>query len=334
MDTSRVYGVAALTGACEKIAGAAPGSRNAAFFRESVAIFELVAGGVLDLDSTTDTLLSAGEASGLPRSEARTVLRSAYRRGRQRPRGPQERQAAFTPEVPSYPAEKDLEVLKRYSRSVLSDLECEAYLQQRGIAPVRVSRGALARSINFLGDAAPCSVPRQSGAVATERGYRLAIELVDGLAVPRSYVLRSVVDWGGPKSLTLKGARKKLVFANAAARALLAEKKKPELWGDEPLDVYVVEGEIDFLYAATESTETMRAVFGVASGSWGERFAVCIPEDARIVVATDDDDPGEKLAHEVFATLPAHTLMRWKPYLPGEDYSDAGGAEGGAVSWM
>ena len=283
------------------------------------------------MEPTAEALLSTAEAIGLPRAEAKAAWRSAYRKGSQKPRGPSERQAAFVPEVPSYPADADVEVLRRCSGSVLLDPDCEAYLRSRGIDPEEVSRRALARAIKPDSEAPP-SVPRQRGIAATERGYRLMVEMVDGFAVPRSCVLRPVVGGGG-KSLALKGARKRLVCANAAARALLTEKKKPEIWGDEPLDVYIVEGEIDFLFCATEPTSRMRAVFGIASGSWSTRFAVSIPTDAPVVIATDDDDAGEKLAQDVLATLNGHPVGRWRPHIPGEDFTDAGGTRGGEITW-
>jgi len=337
MNHTTSYGQAALSDACDKILSASHGSRNSAFFRESVAILELVAGGVLDDGSTTETLFQAASQAGLPRQEAAVVLKSARRRAQRRPRRPDEPRDTFVPEVPVYPAETELRTLQEASHPLISieypDPEAEAYLESRGLDPLEVSRRALVRSVQLNGPA-PCVVPRLRGVAATSQGYRLSVELVDGLAVPRSCVLRRVVDGPGPKSLTLKGARRKLVFANAAGRALLTERGRPALWGEQPLEVLVVEGEIDFLTAATEPTgETMRAVFGIASGAWGTRFATCIPKSARVVIATDNDEAGDKLAAGVRETLQGLRVGRWKPHIPSEDFTDAGGGLGGEAQW-
>jgi hypothetical protein len=225
------------------------------------------------------------------------------------------------------------------SGSVLADGQVCNYLTGRGIDPVRVSRGRLARSlcpgIDWPEEFSPPDTRIQDTlprAIMDDPGYRLLFELVDCNGVARSLLVRRC-SGDGRKNLNLKGMRSLLVVANSAGRALLMERKRPALWEDAPIQAVITEGEIDFLSAATEAVPegTFRAVFGISSGSWGMRFANAIPQGAQIIVATDNDAAGDKYADLVARTLGGRSFFRWRPNTPGQDVTDAGGLAGGTL---
>jgi hypothetical protein len=340
------YGRGALRRADEAIRQLEPGGRNPGTFPHAAGVYELVAGGEVDSEEADRVLLEAGVSVGLPRQEVASILKSARRKGAQKPRRKPDSNRPSVATLPPEPPPKyaDADVVRAFvsaSQSVLADPQACAYLEQRGIDLTRVSRGRLARFIaedaelpdEFsppdarLGD----SVPRRCLADAD---YRLLVELIDCRAQVRSLLVRRCSEDGdGPKSLAFKGSRKHLLMANAAARALLAERGRPALWADAPIEVVIAEGEMDFLSAATEAIPdgTFRAVFGVFSGSWCMQYALAIPDDATVVIATDADTQGDKYAREIAWTLGERSFSRWRPNGAGQDVSDVGGIAGGAL---
>jgi 5S rRNA maturation endonuclease (ribonuclease M5) len=102
--------------------------------------------------------------------------------------------------------------------------------------------------------------------------------------------------------------------------------------------VVIVEGVPDFLTAGVEDPES--AVFGIVQGSWQPMHAERIPPGTDVVIATDQDPPGEKLAATVEKTLSGRRHGRWRPHanpLLGKekqpDVNDAGGIAGGTIEW-
>ena len=158
--------------------------------------------------------------------------------------------------------------------------------------------------------------------------------LVDNMGNVRSLQLRCVIDHGEQcraKSVALKPQKRGLVLANRAGLALLRrDPGRSKFWEGVP-DVVIVEGETDFLCAAIEETDTMRAVFGISSGAWSDAHALAIPEDARVIVATDADQAGNKYADQIRETLGTRLFLRWTPN-QGTDVCDAGGLAGGTVT--
>lgn len=78
--------------------------------------------------------------------------------------------------------------------------------------------------------------------------------------------------------------------------------------------VLVAEGEID-LWAATSSGGRFRdgatfAAFAVVAGSWTPEVAARIPDGARVTIATDADEPGDKYAEAVRASLAGRCKVR------------------------
>jgi hypothetical protein len=75
-----------LAAECERIATAIPGMRNHTAFQASAAIGNLVAAGELVFHVAADALRDAALASGLPLTEAETVVLNGLRRGMTTPR--------------------------------------------------------------------------------------------------------------------------------------------------------------------------------------------------------------------------------------------------------
>lgn len=76
---------AAITGELARITGAAD-HHNDALYTASVALGQLVAGGALDADATTQALEHAGVSAGLKSAAARRTIASGFRAGARRPR--------------------------------------------------------------------------------------------------------------------------------------------------------------------------------------------------------------------------------------------------------
>lgn len=341
------YGAGALRRADAEIRQLGQGSRNPKTFPVAAGIYELAFGGEIDLEEADRVLLEAGTATGLPRREVWGILKSAKKKGADRPRRrPESGQvlATLPPEPP--PQYPDPEIVRAFldgSVSVLADAKACAFIESRGLDPVRVSRRGLCRVVpedfELRSDKVPATVPRSRAgerwAYAPELGYRLLFVLVSPRGEPQSLTLRQCDgERSGedePKSLALKGRR--LVLANRAGRALLKERGRPSLWRAQPIEVVLVEGETDYLAAATEEIPdgAFRAVFGIFSGSWTAAHAAVIPDDATVVIATDADAQGDKYADQIRRTLGARPFSRWKP-TKGRDVCCAGGLAGGTLT--
>lgn len=99
-----------------------------------------------------------------------------------------------------------------------------------------------------------------------------------------------------------------LVMANTIARELLAGVSSYEA---DHAKVVIAEGVPDFLTLGSSYPTT--AVFGVISGSWTEAVAERIPDGRRVVIATDQDDDGEKYSREISRTLAGRcSVARWR----------------------
>jgi hypothetical protein len=346
------YGRGALRRVDQAIRELVPGGRNPGLFPHAAGIYELVAGGEIDTAEADQTLIEAGTSIGLPLTEVRSVLRSAWRKGTQRPRRRPEPSpstvATLPPErPPQYPDAEIVAALWDASVSVLADEKARAYLERRGLDPVRVSRFGRARVIpedaeipdeltSVFGQAIPNLRVGDRWKQVLQLGFNLVLPLVDACGHRRSLQLRCIEahDEAMPtKGVCLKPNRRELVLANRTGLALLSERGRPPLWCDQPLEVVIVEGESDYLTAATEEIPdgTFRAVLGIFAGSWRMKHALAIPLDATVVIATDDDAQGDKYAQEITWTLGERSFSRWRPHVRGQDLSDAGGIAGGAL---
>lgn len=85
-DKTSRYGAGALARACETIAAAADGTRNATLNSEAHGIARLVAGGEIETGEAWSTLEAAAERAGLEAGEIAGTLHSAFTSGLAKPR--------------------------------------------------------------------------------------------------------------------------------------------------------------------------------------------------------------------------------------------------------
>ena len=94
-----------------------------------------------------------------------------------------------------------------------------------------------------------------------------------------------------------------LVMADPVGVSLL--RGQPEKTWDGR--IVVVEGEPDFwtwsCHPGRLEKNPTWAVLGVVSGSWSESLAERIPSEARVILRTHHDEPGEKYAERIRLTL-------------------------------
>jgi hypothetical protein len=321
------YGAGALEKAIQTIQEAHNNDRNNTFYAQARGCFELAAGGELAFEQAWERLAEAGSAAGLDRAEIRATLRSAHRDGSKKPRqrpdgnggGRVETLPSIPPAPPVYPPLRVVDALWKAADSVLAHDDACAYLESRGLDLERVSLRGRCR---YLPKGAPLPdelLAQRRDAIpkvelegvwrhAPMYGFRLLFPLHDSLGNVRSLQLRCIVDHGEnfrTKSVALKPQKRGLVLANRAGLALLRrDPERSQVWGEQPLEVVLVEGETDFLCAGCEDI------------------------DASVVIATDIDAAGERYADKIRRTLEARSIQRWTPR-QGKDVCDAGGLDGG-----
>ena len=98
---------------------------------------------------------------------------------------------------------------------------------------------------------------------------------------------------------------------------MLASACHPSSWtGPATMRVVICEGEIDVL--AWAGREGVDATIGIFSGSFTAEHARRLAFGARVLIATDLDEPGEQLASGVLDALRAAKrtdlhVSRWRP---------------------
>ena len=175
------------------------------------------------------------------------------------------------------------------------DAGVSEYLWSRGLNPVLVDCGGLARAIQPVGE-----LPRWARCRFgdwREAGYRIVVPMVDAGGDLRSLRGWRVTDSDGPKRIPPFGHRASgLVMADPWALAWLRGEREPER-------VVVVEGEPDFLTWSTHLNDPHTATLGIVSGSWHEELAARFPVGCRVDVRTDQDDAGNRYAAEIEKAL-------------------------------
>jgi hypothetical protein len=178
-------------------------------------------------------------------------------------------------------------------------------LMGRGIRFDLVDDINLARSVRVGQPLPPGCLYRTRSWVET--GHTLILPAWDATGALRSFRGWRVTDGDSPKRLPPTGFRQSgLVLANRLAVLMLRRWVCPRrLW--------VVEGEPDYLQAATEFGMT-DAVIGVGSGSWTEEFAAAVPPKTKVMVYTHNDPAGDKYAANVIESLGEdRNVWRWRP---------------------
>jgi hypothetical protein len=103
VDGRAAYGQAALDGELERVRSAVQGERNATLYTAALKIGSVVAGGHLDRDVASTSLVSVGLAVGLTRAEVHATVRSGLRNGERAPRVPEDRPETGAPELAELP---------------------------------------------------------------------------------------------------------------------------------------------------------------------------------------------------------------------------------------
>ena len=96
-----------------------------------------------------------------------------------------------------------------------------------------------------------------------------------------------------------------LVMANRPGREML---RWAGLWGPALRGLVIVEGEPDYLTAAVAWPQW--AVLGIVGGAWSEEIAATVPRGATVVVRTDSDTAGDRMAAQVTETLRGRATVR------------------------
>lgn len=201
-----------------------------------------------------------------------------------------------------------------------SDERVSAYLEGRGVHPTAIATSAGGRGI---ARAIPVGleVPRWAWGPdgAWSRRHRLILPLRDARGVARSLLARDVTGEARVKSAAPAGhTRAGLVMTCDVARQILELGRAPE-WMDYRPEIIVAEGEIDFLALADATDEGelayRAAIIGIVGSSWTPELAARIPDGARVTIATDPDEAGERYAARIVETLEGREvdLARWRP---------------------
>lgn len=171
---------------------------------------------------------------------------------------------------------------------------------------------------------------RIRGRTWTEAGYRLVLPMVDDrgrFAGLRARRLEGLGD-GLPKAVAPAGSTvDSQVLAEPLARRMLAGARlgdgTPAAQEVHRVGLLVVEGEPSFLTAATrwsDACEDGMAVLGVVAGSWTKGIARRVPDGTRVLIATDDDEAGNRYALLIAESLEARcTVERWLPMTEAAD---------------
>jgi 5S rRNA maturation endonuclease (ribonuclease M5) len=294
-----------------------------------------------------------GREVGLDRAEIKSTLKSAEREGRKKPREsrkPSDAEPPFVlpPEDPVYPPHHVWTALWKSAEGVfVHDEPCD-WLVSRGVDLERLSGAGLCKYLpqgaalpdDVLGELRE-AIPKVAVADvykhAPLHGFRLLLRLYDSMGDPRSLQMRRIVDHGDDikaKGVSLKPQKRGLILANRAGVLALRRDPMRKEWADRLVEYVIVEGEPDFLVASCENTQDdrVRVVFGITGhGSWSDAHASAIPQDAHVIIATDDDGPGDKYAAKIKPTLYGRRVSLWKPLIQGQDVCDAGGLGGGTI---
>lgn len=223
----------------------------------------------------------------------------------------------------------EVDALWRWCVRVSDDAEVSAYLRSRAIDPGEVAARDLARALpGWAPLPAWASYGRRSWQAA---GWRLVVPMFD--ATGRLALLRGrwcgVDDQGeripppmgrhgkkAPKSLAPRGSKigPGAVMADEAARIML-------MHDTAPMRLVISEGEPDWLTWATR-LEQNTAVLGVTGGgrmgSWSDELAARVPEGSEVVIRTDDDLAGDKLADAIAASLAGRGCNLQRQRIPRE----------------
>ena len=317
--TQNAYLQAALDAELGRLRNAPSGGRACAAFRAAAALGGFVASGVIALEEAERLLLDAALDTGLPEREASNHIRRGLNCGERTPRDlPRDGAGKSCPHLPSRPSlggeqrharppSTEVDALWSASSPVDSDSVAVEWFRRRygGHARSFLEQSQaydLARVIPS-GLGLPRWAWSRRGPWA-RTGHRLLFRLWDHAGSALSLRARCLYTSTNPKSLAPCGfSVRSLVLADPTALVLLTG--EAGRWC-EPFDVVIAEGEPDWLLwsAGPRDTEARcRACFGVEAGAWCQQIADCIPDGIRVSIRTHHDEPGDRYAGQVIATL-------------------------------
>jgi hypothetical protein len=212
-----------------------------------------------------------------------------------------------------YPAQADVDALWSTSTAIADGCDAARYLYFRGVQPRLVRERDTARQLANGG------APEWAGSWSSSQ-HRLVIPMFDASGQMRSVLARSIERAPKLKSLAPRGfGRAGLVMACPAALEILRTGTRPSGFRNGWL-IVIAEGEVDFLSAIQTSGSSHVAHFGIVSGSWTAAHAARIPDAATILLATDQDEAGERYAHAIASTFRGRnlTVKRWRPRAASE----------------
>ena len=330
-DRAARYVEAALERACGEAASAGDHDRNNTLNAVAYSLGRLIGGGLLGYEQAHDRLLDAALSSGLERTRALATLKSGLRAGVASPRVPEgldghcapraRQQARKRPQAPAAappPRPPAIRVKQMWgaARPVLDDPEVAGYLRSRAIDPERVELHDLARA---LPEDATMRKWSWGPGGPWRKHHRLIIRAWGATGHLESLHARDVTNALPPEMKNAKAlwpakaSSKGLVMACPLGQLLL-QGKVPSWW--KRRKVVIAEGATDFLtWGCNFSDADLDApvVFGFTSGGWCQDIANRIPLDARVIIAADPDDAGDKYVAEIAPTLTKREVVRWTP---------------------
>jgi len=300
--------------------------RACATFKAAAAIGGFVGAGEVDRSVAERALLSAALGTGLPEREAAGHIHRGILRGEKTPR--------VVPVTVCHPNIKfrapglarPAAPIRTYADpSLVRPPHQEVAALWAASLPVSCTPEASAWFAHRFGPAAAWSLQqadlwdlarvipaglrlprwaRSQGGPWTHTGHRLVFRLWDHTGQAASLRARALDATTVPKSLAPAGySVKGLVLADPLAQQLLGG-VCPPWW--QPRQVIIAEGEPDWLLWALrqrEADEQGPAVLGIESGAWSPQIAARIPTGASVVIRTHHDQPGERYAQQIAASL-------------------------------
>ncbi len=300
--------------------------RACATFKAAAAIGGFVGAGEVERSVAERALLSAALETGLPEREAAGHIRRGILRGEKTPRTvpvtvchpnikfrapgfarPAPPTCTHADPSPARPPRHDVAALWASSLPVSNTPEVSAWFVHRfgPAAAWSLQQADVWDLIRVV--PAGLHLPRWArsrGGPWTHSGHRIVFRLWDHTGEAASLRTRVIDGTVAPKSLVPSGySVKGLVLADPLAQQLLAG-VCPSWW--HPRQVIIAEGEPDWLLWAVrqrEADEQGPAVLGVESGAWSPQIAARIPTCASVVIRTHHDEPGERYAQQIAASL-------------------------------
>ena len=330
-DRAARYCAAALERTCSEIATTCPGGRNNAVNAAAYSLGRLVGGNILGYEQAQARLQEAATAAGLAPLEAASAVKSGLGAGMASPRVPEgldgarpprarqqarKRPQAPAPAKPRRPSAIRVRQMWGAARPVLDDPEVAGYLRSRAIDPERVELHDLARA---LPEDATMRKWSWGPGGPWRKHHRLIIRAWGATGHLESLHARDVTNALPPEMKNAKAlwpakaSSKGLVMACPLGQLLL-QGKVPSWW--KRRKVVIAEGATDFLtWGCNFSDADLDApvVFGFTSGGWCQDIANRIPLDARVIIAADPDDAGDKYVAEIAPTLTKREVVRWTP---------------------